>query len=174
MKKDKKVLEILKKYKSSFSIEDQSFVEEIIEENLSENDISFELFTDGACEFDNEHKPINAGIGGLIKKNGEVLSSFSSNVGVKTNNEAEYLALIEGLKQCLQNDIQSINIFLDSELVVKQVNGHYKVKNERMAILHNEAIDFLRKFEKFNVSHIYREKNIEADKLSKEALSNKN
>ena len=45
MKKDKKVLEILKKYKSSFSIEDQSFVEEIIEENLSENDISFELFS---------------------------------------------------------------------------------------------------------------------------------
>ena len=59
-------------------------------------------------------------------------------------------------------------------MVVKQVNGDYKVKNERMAILHNEAIDFLQKFEKFNVSHIYREKNIEADKLSKEALSNKN
>ena len=99
--------------------------------------------------------------------------SFSKNIGIKTNNEAEYLALIEGLHLCQKENIKSINIFLDSELVVKQVNGDYKVKNERMAVLHKNVLDMLKKFREFNVAHVYRENNAEADNLSKEALLNK-
>ena len=169
-----KVLEILKKYKSSFSKSEQSFVDEIIKNKSIYTDDHFELFTDGACEFNKEHEPINAGIGGIIKNNGKVLSSFSKNIGIKTNNEAEYLALIEGLHLCQKENIKSINIFLDSELVVKQVNGDYKVKNERMAVLHKDVVDILKKFREFNVAHVYRENNTEADNLSKEALLNKN
>ena len=100
--------------------------------------------------------------------------SFSKNIGIKTNNEAEYLALIEGLHLCQKENIKSINIFLDSELVVKQVNGDYNVKNERMAVLHRDVVDILKKFREFNVAHVYRENNAEADNLSKEALLNKN
>ena len=73
-----------------------------------------------------------------------------------------------------KENIKSINIFLDSELVVKQVNGDYKVKNERMAVLHKDVVDILKKFREFNVAHVYRENNTEADNLSKEALLNKN
>ena len=101
------------------------------------------------------------------------MSSFSKNIGIKTNNEAEYLALIEGLHLCQKENIKSISIFLDSELVVKQVNGDYKVKNERMAVLHKNVLDMLKKFREFNVAHVYRENNAEADNLSKEALLNK-
>ena len=63
---------------------------------------------------------------------------------------------------------------MDSERVVKQVNGDYKVKNERMAVLHRDVVDILKKFREFNVAHVYRENNTEADNLSKEALLNKN
>ena len=79
----------------------------------------YSLFTDGACEFDNDYKPINAGIGGVIKLKNKTLFSFSENVGVKTNNEAEYLALIEGVDLCIKNNISDVLIFADSELVVK-------------------------------------------------------
>ena len=167
--KNKKISKILDKYKSSFSRSDLSSLEELLSNDLSSAEYS--LFTDGACEFDDEYKPINAGIGGVIKLKDKTLFCFSENVGIKTNNEAEYLAVIKGLELCLKNNIFIISIFADSELVVKQINGDYKVKNERMATLHKKTHELLSKFNSWRISHVFRYKNTEADDLSKQGLS---
>ena len=167
-KKHKQILKIFDKYKSTFSKTDLSTLESLMSDNLDE---VFSLFTDGACEFNDEYKPINAGIGGVVKLNDKALFSFSENIGVKTNNEAEYLALIKGLNLCLENKILNISIFADSELVVKQINGSYKVKNERMADLHKRTHELLSKFNSWNINHVFRYKNDEADNLSKQGLS---
>ena len=168
--KNKKISKILDKYKSSFSSTDLSRLESLLSNDLDVNK-EYLLFTDGACEFDKDYKPINAGIGGVIKLKDKTLFSFSENIGVKTNNEAEYLALIKGINLCIKNNISNISIFADSELVVKQINGDYKVKNERMAVLHKKTHDLLSKFNSWDISHVLRDKNSEADDLSKQGLS---
>ncbi len=168
--KNKKISKILDKYKSYFSSTDLSILKSLLSNDLEVNK-EYSLFTDGACEFDDEYKPINAGIGGVIKLKDKTLLTFSENVGIKTNNEAEYLALIKGIDLCTKNNISNVSIFADSELVVKQINGDYKVKNERMAALHKETHDLLKKFNSWDISHVLREKNTEADDLSKQGLS---
>jgi len=167
--KNKKILKILDKYKSSFSSDDLSSLEALLSSDL--DSAKYLLFTDGACEFDNDYKPINAGIGGVIKLKNKTLFSFSENVGVKTNNEAEYLALIKGVELCIKNNISNVLIFADSELVVKQINGDYKVKNERMATLHKKTHDLLKMLTSWEINHVLRDKNTEADDLSKQGLS---
>ena len=81
--KNKKISKILDKYKSSFSSTDLSSLESLLSSDSVVNE-NYLLFTDGACEFDNDYKPINAGIGGVIKLKNKTLFSFSENVGVKT------------------------------------------------------------------------------------------
>lgn len=168
--KNKKISKILDKYKSSFSSTDLSSLESLLSNDSVVNE-NYLLFTDGACEFDNDYKPINAGIGGVIKLKNKTLFSFSENVGVKTNNEAEYLALIKGVDLCIKNNISDVLIFADSELVVKQINGDYKVKNERMAALHKKTHDLLKMLSSWEINHVLRDKNTEADDLSKQGLS---
>ena len=167
---NKKISKILEKYKSSFSKNDLLNLESLLSNEL-ESIKSYSLFTDGACEFDDEYRPINAGIGGVIKFDEEILFSFSENIGVKTNNEAEYIALITGIKLCIDNKISNISIFADSELVVNQIKGDYKVKNERMAALHKKTHDLLLKLNSWEIEHVLRDLNTEADELSKEGLS---
>ena len=168
--KNKNISDILDKYKSSFSKEDLSNLESLLSNDLEKNK-KYSLFTDGACEFDKDYKPINAGIGGLIKLEDEIIFSFSENIGVKTNNEAEYLALIAGINLCIENQISNISIFADSELVVKQINGDYKVKNERMSALHKKTHELLSKLNSWEIKHVLRELNVEADELSKQGLA---
>ena len=96
----------------------------------------------------------------------------------KTNNEAEYLSMIQGLKAALELNIATISIYSDSELIVKQVKGEYKLKNERMRALNQKVYSYLNQFAIWSVSHIRREKNTRADELSKmgmkEAKNSKN
>jgi ribonuclease HI len=101
------------------------------------------------------------------------LFSFSEFIGSATNNEAEYGALIKGLEESLKLNILNIEIFADSELIVKQINGEYKVKNERMQKLHHKAISLFSKFNSWSLTHIRREKNSAADKLSKDGMRGK-
>ena len=168
--KNNKILSILEKYKSSFSKKDLQNLETLLSNNLEPNETYF-LYADGACEFDNNYEPINAGIGGLLKLDGKVIFSFSENIGKKTNNEAEYLALLKGIEICIQSNILNLIIHSDSELVVKQINGDYKVKNERMITLHKKTLDLLSNLKSWKIIHVLRDKNIEADELSKEGLS---
>ena len=90
---------------------------------------------------------------------------------LKQNNEAEYLALISGINLCIKNQITNISIFADSELVVKQINGDYKVKNERMAALHKKTHELLSKLDSWEIKHVLRDLNVEADELSKQGLA---
>ena len=168
--KNKKISSILEKYKSSFSKEDLSSLENLLSDDLQSKK-SYNLFTDGACEFDDDYKPVNAGIGWLLKMDNNIIFSFSENIGKKTNNEAEYLALIKGIEICVESNFLNISIFLDSELVVKQINGDYKVKNDRMSILHKKTHELLSNLKSWKIIHILRDKNVEADELSKEGLS---
>ena len=168
--KNKKISSILEKYKSSFSKEDLSSLENLLSDDLQSKK-SYNLFTDGACEFDADYKPVNAGIGWLLKMDNNIIFSFSENIGKKTNKEAEYLALIKGIEICVESNFLNISIFLDSELVVKQINGDYKVKNDRMSILHKKTHELLSNLKSWKIIHILRDKNVEADELSKEGLS---
>ena len=168
--KNKKISSILEKYKSSFSKDDLSSLENLLSDDLQSKK-SYSLFTDGACEFDDDYKPVNAGIGGLLKINNKIIFSFSENIGKKTNNEAEYLALMKGIEICVESNILNISIFSDSELVVKQINGDYKVKNDRMSKLHKRTHELLSELKSWKVVHVLRDKNVEADELSKEGLS---
>ena len=125
-----------------------------------------ELFVDGAADLHSG----TAGIGGVFYRNGEELYSFSEFIGSKTNNEAEYEALIQGIKEAHKLNLLSINIFADSQLVVRQITGEYKVKNERMKLLHKQALELLDKLENWNIEHVLRDKNTRADALSKSGM----
>lgn len=87
-----------------------------------------------------------------------------------TNNEAEYTALILGLTNALNLGITEIEVEGDSNLVVNQVQGLWKVKVPKLVPLQSKANKLLWKFKKWSVKHIYREENTDADRLSKEAL----
>ena len=137
--------------------------------NRLEYSESVKLFVDGAADLHTK----TAGIGGVFYRNGDELFNFSEFIGSATNNEAEYNALIKGLEESQKLNILSIDIFADSELVVKQINGNYKVKNDRMQILYNEVINLLSQFKSWSLTHIPREKNSVADKLSKDAMRRK-
>ena len=132
-------------------------------DDLNGQDQAIKLFVDGAADLHSK----TAGIGGVIYSNNKELSNFSEPLFDKTNNEAEYLSLIKGIEQLIDLKVASVNIYADSELVVKQVLGVYKVKNERMKILHNLVLEKLKFIDQWNLVHIRREKNIRADELSK-------
>ena len=132
-------------------------------EDLNGKDQIIKLFVDGAADLHSK----TAGIGGVIFSNNKELSNFSEPLFDKTNNEAEYLALIKGIENLIELKVLSAEIYADSELVVKQVLGIYKVKNERMKILHNLVLEKLKHIDQWNLVHIRREKNTRADELSK-------
>ena len=125
---------------------------------------SITLYIDGASDLHSK----TAGIGGVIYNLDKEIFSFSEYLHDATNNEAEYNALILGLKYLLEFKFLNSKIFSDSELIVKQVNGEYKVKNDRMKVLHSEVIRLLGNFESWRLTHILREKNKVADNLANE------
>ena len=106
-------------------------------------------------------------IGGVIIKNGEEVFSFSEYLHDATNNEAEYTALVKGLKYLIQLKLLNANIYSDSELVVKQINGEYRVKHPRMQKLYKEAMDQFQYMDTWTFNHILRDKNDSADRLAK-------
>ena len=125
-----------------------------------------EIYVDGAAR----GNPGAAGIGIVIKKGSKILLEASAFIGKTTNNVAEYLALIRGLEEAMVLNAKEVNCFSDSELLVKQINGEYKVKNEGLTPLHYHAKSLINKFKTFKISHTYREENKEADKLANAAL----
>ena len=172
MDKEKKLIKILERFRDKLSEKEIALIDSLFEsvdsvkDSFNNSDSFFELFTDGASQLDKN----NAGIGGLLKNGNKTIFSFAENVGDCTNNEAEYLALIRGIELCVQHKILHVNIFSDSELIVRQINGEYKVKNQRMIKLHSKVLDLCSLLTQWSVSHVMREKNMEADILSKEGL----
>lgn len=91
-------------------------------------------------------------------------------LGVATNNEAEYRALIEGLKTAREWNPDRLDVYLDSKLVVEQINDRYRIKATELIPLHREAKELLAHFPSWTVQHVEREQNRGADYLANQAI----
>jgi ribonuclease HI len=94
-------------------------------------------------------------------------------LGKATNNEAEYRALIEGLKAVSDWKPDDLQVFLDSKLVVEQMKGKYRVKEPRLQVLHREAKELFDGFTKASIEHVDRGGNKRADMLANKAIDEK-
>ena len=106
----------------------------------------------------------------LEDEDGRVVDALGRTIGVCTNNVAEYKALLAGLELAAKAGAEQLEILADSELLVKQVRGEYKVKNEGLKPLHQEAVARLRQFPRASIRHVPRAQNAEADRLVNKAL----
>ncbi len=123
------------------------------------------LHTDGGAR----GNPGPAGIG-VVLEIGETKKLFKKYIGEGTNNQAEYQALILGLEEAAKLLADEVDCYLDSELVVKQLKREYKVKNEGLAPLFIKVHNLSQSFKKVKYIHVFRESNVEADKLVNEAI----
>src|SRR5580704_2547899 len=103
--------------------------------------------------------PGPAGAGAVVFVEGRLIESVSKFCGVTTNNVAEYTALIIGLEKALELGFADVEVRMDSELVVRQMMGIYRVKNEKLIPLYKQAGVLAGKFTKFNIVHVRREEN---------------
>jgi len=125
------------------------------------------LHTDGASR----GNPGESGVGVLIEdESGQILNRHARYLGHATNNQAEYTALIDGLKAAHALGADDVAVFADSELIVKQMKGLYRVKDPGLQVLHAEARGIVRNFTRFAIDYIPRAKNKEADALANEAI----
>jgi ribonuclease HI len=101
---------------------------------------------------------------------GASLGSFSKFLGRATNNVAEYQGLLAALNYALEHHFRRLKVVSDSELLTRQINGQYKVKNPDLKILHERAKRLIAQFDSFTIRHVLREHNREADSLANEAM----
>ena len=115
--------------------------------------------------------PGPAAIGATIKnEKGNLTSSISRRIGVTTNNQAEYQSIITALEKAISLGARYVELKSDSELVVKQLNGSYRIKNKALKPLHQKVKQLIGSLEGFTIAHISREQNAEADNLANKAL----
>ncbi len=106
----------------------------------------------------------------LFDPAGEPIEEIGAYLGVATNNVAEWTALLLGLQAAVKLGIRSLRVRLDSELVVKQLRGEYRVKHPDLQPLHRRASQLLRAFEEVDVAHVPRKQNAWADRLVNQVL----
>ena len=115
--------------------------------------------------------PGPAAIAAVVQEpGGGVLEESAERIGRATNNVAEYRALLLGIERAAELGASELELVGDSELVVKQVKGEYKVKDATMRELHGQVKEALRDFESWSIRHVRREHNAEADRLVNAAL----
>ena len=115
--------------------------------------------------------PGPAAIGVLVRgEGGEVLEEVGERIGEATNNVAEYRALLRGIELAAAHGAGELELVGDSELVVRQVEGRYKVKNAGMKELHAEVKRALANFDSWSIRHVRRAENADADRLVNQAL----
>jgi ribonuclease HI len=125
------------------------------------------IYTDGAAR----GNPGPSAIGVLlIDENGNILARISRRIGITTNNQAEYQAIIAALEKAIALGARYAVIKSDSELVVKQINGQYKIKNTALRPLYQKVVQLIGSLESFDIFYIPREQNAEADALANKAL----
>jgi ribonuclease HI len=123
------------------------------------------VYTDGASR----GNPGPAAIGVVIRdEQGRVIAKISEAIGRTTNNRAEYFALISGLEEALRLGAERVDLRMDSELIVRQLTGKYRSKE--LKALYKQTLQLLRKFKSYSIEHIPRERNKEADALTRHAL----
>jgi ribonuclease HI len=132
---------------------------------LSDNLI---INTDGAAR----GNPGPAAIGVTIRdQNGRLLASISRGIGRTTNNQAEYRAIIAGLEKAVSLGARRVLVKSDSELVVRQLQGRYKIKNTALRPLYQEIVRLAGSLDTFEIAYIPREENAEADSLANQAFT---
>ena len=125
------------------------------------------IFTDGASQ----GNPGQAAIGAVIEDGqGKVISRISRRIGHATNNQAEYMAIIAALEEASRLGAEEVEVRADSELVVKQLNGRYKVKKATLRPLYQKVVQLTGSLSTFTITHMPRAKNREADRLANKAL----
>ena len=123
------------------------------------------------CDGGARGNPGPAGFGALIQDaNGNVLAELSEFLGIRTNNYAEYSGLLASLQYALDHHHPRLRVVSDSELMVKQIQGKYKVNSPDLKPLWQEAKNRIAKLEAFEISHALRHKNKDADRLANEAM----
>lgn len=127
--------------------------------------------SDGASR----RNPGPAAIGGvIIDVNGQVLAEISEAIGIATNNVAEYRALLATLSKARDLDIKTVDVRLDSELIVRQVQGRYRTKKPELQKLLAQVMGLLRTFDGYTIGHVPRARNRHADSLANQALDARN
>ena len=115
--------------------------------------------------------PGPAGYGAVIRDpNGKKIAELSEYLGHHTNNYAEYQGLLGVLRYAVEHHIAALHVVSDSELMVRQMKGIYKVKNPELRKLHEQAQQLVRQLEHFEIRHALREHNQTADRLANEAM----
>lgn len=124
------------------------------------------LFFDGACR----GNPGPMGIGAVLMQNGNKVKEISKRLGKGTNNIAEWMALIEGMKMAKAHGCRELEVRGDSQLIIKQITGHYRVKSENLIPLYDEAKRLSSGFGKISFKWVKRDNNAETDFLSNRAF----
>jgi len=134
---------------------------------LMNNTPKLHIYTDGGSR----NNPGPAAIGVVIyDKNNKIISEISEYIGEATNNAAEYIALIFGAQEAAKLGAQEVIFYSDSQLVIRQLTGKYKVKDKNIKKFHSIAMNILAAFNNSDFKEIPREKNKHADKLVNRAL----
>jgi ribonuclease HI len=128
---------------------------------------AWRLMVDGAAR----GNPGPAGCGAVVlDETGAVLKELSRSLGIATNNVAEYQGLLLGLEAVLELGGKRLCVQSDSELLVRQLNGIYRVKNRNLKVLHHKALGLLRRLEAYRITHVPREQNRRADQLANQGI----
>jgi len=134
---------------------------------MSESQKEWLLMVDGAAR----GNPGEAGCGAAIYDDtGAVVKELSRYLGHATNNVAEYEGLLLGLEALLELGRKKIVVQSDSQLLVRQLNGEYRVKDEKLKVLHQRALALLRQFDSYRILHVRREMNKLADRLANRGI----
>ena len=128
------------------------------------------IYTDGGSR---GNPGPGAGAYVITDSDGNVICGKGVFLSRVTNNVAEYTGMSEGLKAAVAMGAKSVSVFSDSELMVKQLNGEYKVKSPNLKDLYNDCMDILQGFSSWQVTHVYRESNKDADALANKAMDGK-
>lgn len=115
--------------------------------------------------------PGPAGFGAVLyDESGKTVAELSEYLGKQTNNYAEYSGLLAALTYALEHGPKALKVFSDSELMVKQIKGQYKVNNLALKELHGKARGLIGRLDSFAITHVLREKNKDADRLANQAM----
>lgn len=125
------------------------------------------VYSDGAAR----GNPGPSGAGAvLVEPSGQVVDRLGKFLGVQTNNYAEYMGLLLGLKRAKELGVQEVEVFADSELMIRQLGGRYQVKSHSLRPLYEEALRLLNDFSRVKLVYVPREMNAAADEMSNRAI----
>lgn len=125
------------------------------------------VYSDGAAR----GNPGPSGAGAvLVEPSGQIVDRLGKYLGVRTNNYAEYMGLLLGLRRARELGVREVEVFADSELMIRQLGGRYQVKSSSLRPLYQEALKLLNDFSRVKLVHVPREMNSAADEMSNRAI----